>query len=180
MTPERLAGDRARQALCLPTRVSDAADTRSRADPARGARPAPYGLCIDQTTSSRSHGMNQQKSGNSQQSEKPQQSGKPQQSSAPRDTTRKEDSAPRATPDGEQADPAMQGEGNRTAARRYNEETTDFARSGRVEQAARDARPAGADEARDLQRAEAEGKSHAREEDPLLHRRADGKGDPSR
>lgn len=124
--------------------------------------------------------MNQQKSGNSQQSEKPQQSGKPQQSSAPRDTTRKEDSAPRATPDGEQADPAMQGEGNRTAARRYNEETTDFARSGRVEQAARDARPAGADEARDLQRAEAEGKSHAREEDPLLHRRADGKGDPSR
>ena len=120
--------------------------------------------------------MNQQKSGNSQQSEKPQQSGKPQQSSAPRDTTRKEDSAPRATPDGEQADPAMQGEGNRTAARRYNEETTDFARSGRVEQAARDARPAGADEARDLQRAEAEGKSHAREEDPLLHRRADGSG----
>jgi hypothetical protein len=93
----------------------------------------------------------------------------------PRDTatTRKEDTAPRVAPDG-QADPAMQGEGNRTAARRYNEETTDFARSGRVEQAARDARPASADEARDLQQAEAEGKSHAREEDPQLHRRSDG------
>jgi hypothetical protein len=126
-------------------------------------------LCIEQATSSRSQGMNQQKS------QQPGNSGtspESRDSSAPRDTSRKEDTAPRATPDGEQVDPAMQGEGNRTAARRYNEETTDFARSGRVEQAARDARPAGADEARDLQRAEAEGKSHAREEDPLLHKRA--------
>jgi hypothetical protein len=95
---------------------------------------------------------------------------KPQASPDPgkKDTPRKEDSAPRATPDGEQGDPAMQGEGNRTAARRYNEETTDFARSGRVEEAARGARPAGAEEARDMERAEAEGKSHARGEDPLL------------
>jgi hypothetical protein len=95
---------------------------------------------------------------------------KPQASPDPggKDTPRKEDTTPRATPDGEQGDPAMQGEGNRTAARRYNEETTDFARSGRVEEAAREARPAGAEEARDMERAEAEGKSHARGEDPLL------------
>ncbi len=110
----------------------------------------------------------------------------PQSPRGPRDTTspdtrpdkgadtRPDDSTPRATPDADQADPAMQGEGNRTAARRYNEETTDFARSGRVEQAARDARPAGADEARDLERAEAEGKSHARGEDPLLRKPAGG------
>ena len=91
-----------------------------------------------------------------------------QKSRDPRNTTRQDDTAPRATPDGQGSDPAMQGEGNRTAARRYNEETTEFAQSGRVEQAAREARPAGAEEARDLERAEAEGKSHARGEDPLL------------
>jgi len=121
--------------------------------------------------------MNQQKS---QKSREPRDTTRKGDTARRDDTARKDDTAPRATPDGEQADPAMQGEGNRTAARRYNEETTDFARSGRVEQAARDARPAGADEARDLQRAEAEGKSHAREEDPLLHRRADGSGDQRR
>lgn len=94
------------------------------------------------------------------------------------DSARKADTAPRATPDGEPAaDPAMQGEGNRTAARRYNEETTDFTRSGRVEQAARDAKPAGADEARDMERAEAEGKSHARGEDPLLRKPGGGAGE---
>ena len=98
----------------------------------------------------------------------------PQKSREPRDTTRSDDTAPRATPDGAEADPAMQGEGNRTAARRYNEETTDFARSGRVEQAAREARPEGADEARDMERAEAEGKSRSRGEDPLLRKRPDG------
>jgi hypothetical protein len=96
-----------------------------------------------------------------------------QKSREPRDTTRQDDT-PRATPDGKEADPAMQGEGNRTAARRYNEETTDFAQSGRVEQAAREARPAGAEEARDMERAEAEGKSHARGEDPLLRKPTGG------
>jgi hypothetical protein len=100
---------------------------------------------------------------------------KQQQANQAPDDTPRDSSAPRATPDADQADPAMQGEGNRTAARRYNEETTDFVRSGRVEQAAREARPAGADEARDMERAEAEGQSHARGEDPLLRKPADGK-----
>lgn len=97
---------------------------------------------------------------------------KSQKSRDPRDTSRADDTTPRAAPDGGQADPAMQGEGNRTAARRYNEETTDFARSGRVDDAARSARPADAGEAREMERAEAEGKAHAREEDALLHQRA--------
>jgi hypothetical protein len=96
------------------------------------------------------------------------------QQSTNQNTSRPDDSAPRATPDGAEADPAMQGEGNRTAARRYNEETTDFARSGRVDQAARDARPEGTEQARDMERAEAEGKSHSRGEDPLLRKGAGG------
>lgn len=77
------------------------------------------------------------------------------------------DSAPRATPDGGDA---LQGEGNYTAARRYNTETADFAKSGRVEQAARDAAPDSAEEARSLERAEDEGRSRAREEDPTVAR----------
>lgn len=91
----------------------------------------------------------------------------------PQDRPRRYDSAPRATPDGQEADPAMQGEGNRTAARRYNEDTTEFARSDRVDDAARQAKPSSADEARELQQAEAEGKSHARGEDPLLHKKSE-------
>ena len=41
-------------------------------------------------------------------------------------SARQGDSTPRATPDGQENDPAMQGEGNRTAARRYRSGT--FAR----------------------------------------------------
>jgi hypothetical protein len=95
------------------------------------------------------------------------------------DTSRSQDEAPRATPDSMEADPAMQGEGNRTAARRYNEETQDFVQSGKVDEAARQARPGSAEEARDLQRAEGEGRSHAREEDPLLHQRSRPGGERS-
>jgi hypothetical protein len=91
-------------------------------------------------------------------------------SSASPEGSRKEDSTPRASPDGEQADPQMQGEGNRTAARRYNEETTAFAKSGRVDAAARNAKPGNADEARAMENAEAEGRSRAREEDPAVSR----------
>ena len=62
----------------------------------------------------------------------------------------------------------LQGEGNYEAARRYNEATREHARSGNVEREAREAKPKSADEARDLERAEQEGRSHASEEDPLL------------
>lgn len=63
---------------------------------------------------------------------------------------------------GTAADPAMQGEGNYTAARRHREAVEHFVAEGRVDQAARDAAPASAEEARDLEAAEAAGRAHAR------------------
>lgn len=62
------------------------------------------------------------------------------------------------------------GEGNYTASRHYNDSTKQFAESGKVEQAARDAAPRDQDEARELREAEAQGKSRMKEEDPALRR----------
>ena len=60
-----------------------------------------------------------------------------------------------------------QGEGNRDAARAYNEQTREFARSGKVEKSAEDAKRALEGSERDaLKQAEAAGKSHAKGEDP--------------
>ena len=62
-----------------------------------------------------------------------------------------------------------EGEGNKTAAREYNRETTAFTRSGRVEGKAREAEQAiESAEADALRRAEREGKSHSHGEDKLL------------
>ncbi|HEX7044203.1 MAG TPA: hypothetical protein VF203_06290 [Burkholderiales bacterium] len=55
-----------------------------------------------------------------------------------------------------------QGEGDRESARRYNEDQQRFAKSGKVEQAAREAK---ADPA-----AEREGRGRAKELDPAVHR----------
>ena len=66
-----------------------------------------------------------------------------------------------------------EGEGNKTAAREYNEATTKFAQSGKVEGKAREAERA--IEGRDgdkLRAAEREGKSHSHGEDPELRRKA--------
>ena len=63
----------------------------------------------------------------------------------------------------------VQGEGDYDAGRRYDKASREFAESGKVEPAARDAAPDDAGEEQDLERAEAEGKSHAKGEDPLLH-----------
>ena len=59
-----------------------------------------------------------------------------------------------------------EGEGNRTAAREYNKAQHDFARSGKVDEKAREARKAveGA-EADELRDAELVGKRHVAEED---------------
>jgi uncharacterized protein (TIGR02284 family) len=64
-----------------------------------------------------------------------------------------------------------EGEGNKTAAKQYNEETRKFAQSGKVESQAKAAAAArsGAEKT-DLERAEQQGKRKAREEDPQLHR----------
>jgi hypothetical protein len=56
-----------------------------------------------------------------------------------------------------------QGEGNRDAARHYNDATEKFAKSGKVQPAAKDAKDAldGPEKAA-LERAEKEGRSHAK------------------
>ena len=62
-----------------------------------------------------------------------------------------------------------EGEGNRTAARVYNDATERFAKSGRVEESGERAKQAlESGERRDLERAEEIGKSRMREEDPAI------------
>jgi hypothetical protein len=66
--------------------------------------------------------------------------------------------------------PDIQGEGNYDATRRYDKAATDFVKSGKVDQAARDARPKSEAEAEAMKKAEQEGKSHAKGEDPALRK----------
>jgi hypothetical protein len=62
-----------------------------------------------------------------------------------------------------------EGEGNKTAAREYNRETTEFTKSGEVEGKAREAKQAmQGGEADEMRKAEREGKSHSHGEDRLL------------
>ncbi|MBX6370325.1 MAG: hypothetical protein IRZ04_20325 [Rhodospirillales bacterium] len=62
-----------------------------------------------------------------------------------------------------------EGEGNKTAARHYNEKTERFAQSGQVEEKAREAESAlEGDEGQALERAEAAGKSRSAGEDPAV------------
>ena len=65
-----------------------------------------------------------------------------------------------------------EGEGNKTAARHYNEATERFAKSGKVEGKAHEAKEAleGA-EGRELEHAEAVGKKHSHGEDPALNKK---------
>ena len=65
----------------------------------------------------------------------------------------------------------VQGEGDYDAGRRYDKASRDFAHSGRVEPAARDAAPDSAREAADLEQAEQKGKSHSKGEGPLVSKR---------
>lgn len=60
-----------------------------------------------------------------------------------------------------------QGEGNREAAREYNEQQQEFVDKGGVEKAAEQAKKAVVSEEREgLEQAEKEGKSHAKDFDP--------------
>lgn len=63
---------------------------------------------------------------------------------------------------GKDKDPAMQGERDDTAARRHRESVEDFLESGRQKTAAREAAPKDDEHAREMNRAEKAGKSHAR------------------
>lgn len=70
----------------------------------------------------------------------------------------------------------VHGEGNYQATRDYNERTKRFIDSGKVDEAARDAAPDSEAEALQMAAAEAEGKRHAKEEDPALARKSDKGG----
>lgn len=64
--------------------------------------------------------------------------------------------------------PKNQGEGDREAARRYDEAQQAFVQSGQVPQAAADAAPTSPEEAEELARAEQAGKARAKGEDPTV------------
>jgi hypothetical protein len=79
---------------------------------------------------------------------------------------------PQGTPGTQQGQQNVYGEGNYQATRDYNERTKQFIDSVRVDQAARDAAPDSEAEALQMAAAEAEGKRHAKGEDPALSRKA--------
>ena len=60
-----------------------------------------------------------------------------------------------------------QGEGDRESAKRYNEDTKEFVKSGKVKDAAR---KAGKGDRRDMEQAEKAGKERAKEFDPAVRR----------
>ena len=74
---------------------------------------------------------------------------------------------------GQQSHDNVHGEGNYAASKQYNDATRDFVKSGRVDKAAHDAVPKSDADARQMQAAEAEGKRHAKGEDPALNRKRD-------
>jgi hypothetical protein len=63
------------------------------------------------------------------------------------------------------------GEGNHEADRRYREATEEFIASGRVDEAAREAKRAVDEDGEELEAAEQEGRSRVAEEDPEVKRR---------
>jgi hypothetical protein len=70
-----------------------------------------------------------------------------------------------------------EGEGSRSGARAYNQATKELVDSGRVGEAAAKARKAvEGDDKAELERAEAEGKRHAKGEDPALRNTGHGAG----
>ena len=62
----------------------------------------------------------------------------------------------------------VEGEGSYSGSKDYNERTKKFVDSGKVEQAAKDAKPRSEQEAHEMQKAERMGKERAKEEDPAL------------
>ena len=67
---------------------------------------------------------------------------------------------------------ANEGEGSRTAAKKYNDRTRAFVKSGRVDESARDAEKAiDGPEAEALKKAVEDGKKHSHGEDPSVRRK---------
>jgi len=69
----------------------------------------------------------------------------------------------------------LQGEGNYDAAREFDQAEEKFVKSGKVEQAARDAEPKNEKEKQEIERAEEQAREHAKGEDPQLERPKGGK-----
>ena len=65
----------------------------------------------------------------------------------------------------------VEGEGSYSGSKDYNERTKKFVDSGKVEQAAKDAKPSSEQEAHEMQKAERMGKERAKEEDPTLSKK---------
>ena len=63
---------------------------------------------------------------------------------------------------------AVEGEGSYQGGKDYNERTKKFVDSGKVEEAARAAKPQSEEEAHQMHKAERIGKQHAKGEDPAL------------
>lgn len=74
----------------------------------------------------------------------------------------------------------IQGEGDYEATRRYRKRTEEFLENNDVDKAAEEAAPESGAEAEELEAAEAEGKSRAKEEDPALRERQGDGGPDSR
>jgi hypothetical protein len=73
----------------------------------------------------------------------------------------------------------VEGEGSYKGSKEYNERTKKFVDSGKVEQAAREAAPRNEQEAQAMQKAERQGKQHAKGEDPALKEPNKVKDDPN-
>ena len=69
----------------------------------------------------------------------------------------------------------LQGEGNYDAAREFDQAEEKFVKSGKVEQAARDAEPKSEKEKEEIERAEEQAREHAKGEDPQLKQPKGGK-----
>jgi hypothetical protein len=65
----------------------------------------------------------------------------------------------------------VEGEGSYTASKDYNERTKKFVDSGKVEQAAQEAKPKSEQEAHEMQKAERMGKQRSKGEDPALKKK---------
>jgi hypothetical protein len=73
----------------------------------------------------------------------------------------------------------VEGEGSYTGSKDYNERTKKFVESGKVEQAAKDAKPKSEQEAHEMQKSERIGKQHAKDEDPALRDPKKVRDDPN-
>lgn len=74
------------------------------------------------------------------------------------------------SPNANNPDGKVQGEGDYEATRRYRKRTEEFLENNDVEKAAQEAAPEDADEAEELEQAEDAGKRRAKGEDPALRR----------